>query len=105
MKAQDNNGRNILHYAVKRDFNIMRLAARYCKDIKATDSRGRNPFHDVADIRGGSGIKVFKVILSELRFPQQDIEDALGMFDKQGNTPQDIAENNNSVESLKLDIP
>ena len=104
MTAQDNDGRNILHYAVERgDFNVMRVAASYCRDIKATDNRDRNPFHDVAEIAGEPGIKVLKGILSELRFPEQDIEDALGMFDKQGNTPQDIAEN--FSQSLKLDIP
>ena len=105
MTAQDNSRRSILHYAVKRgDSHIIRNVALYYKDIKATDSWGRNPFHYAAEVGLEAGLVILSKVLSKSQFPEQDIEDALGMFDQFGNTPVDIAENN-SVESLKLDIP
>ena len=102
LTAQDNDGSNILHYAVKRgDLDIIEIAARYCKDIKTTDNRGRNPFHYIAEIEGEAGVQILTAMFLYFRFSDQEISDALGMFDKQGNSPLDIAKDNN-IESAKL---
>ena len=96
MKAQDNHGKNILHYAVRRgESGVIRSAALYCRDIKATDNQDKNPFHYAAEM-GVKEMHFLNGILLEFRsseqeITKQDIKDALGMFDKEGNTPQDIA--------------